>query len=106
MKHYNKYNIKETDHFDAFDFPRVQEELEGIIAASKKNSSARKGEIIVSYLRDHSLKKDWIDNDTELTGLLKGGYFATSHIEALFECSRGNKSFLKTFEDYMRLQLA
>jgi len=98
---YSKYNIKETDTFNAYDFPKVQGEIDDIIKASRKVKSGIKGEIILSYLKDHSLKKEWMDESPELTTLLTDNHFTTAHIEALFESCRQNKPFLKGFEDYV-----
>src|SRR5690242_4168486 len=98
---YSKYKIKETDTFNAYDFPKVQGEIDDMIKASRKMNCGSKGEIILSYVKDHALKKEWMDNSPELTTLLTNNQFSTFHIEALFESCRQNKSFLKSFEEYL-----
>ena len=98
---YSKYKIKETDTFNAYDFPKVQGEIDDIIKAFSKVNSGSKGEIILSYVKGHTLKKEWMDDSPELTTLLTDNQFSTSHIEALFESCRQNKSFLKSFEEYV-----
>ena len=106
MNRYNKYNIKETDRFDSNDFPKVQLELEDMLKATEGIASTNKDQIIITYLRDHSLEKGSEEINPELTRLLTGGLFVTTHIEALFESSRANKHFQRGFEEYIRESLA
>jgi hypothetical protein len=106
MNRYNKYNIKEKDRFDANDFPKVQVELDDILKATEGVPAINKEEIIISYLKDHSFKQEWVDSQPELTRLLSHGHFVTSHIESLFESGRTNKYFVQGFEDYIRETLA
>ncbi len=106
MNRYNKYNIRETDRFDSNDFPKVQVELEDMLKATEGVSSTNKDQIIITYLRDHSLEKGSEEINPELTRLLTGGHFVTTHIEALFESSQANKAFQRGFEDYIREALS
>ncbi len=106
MNRYNKYNIKEKDRFDINDFPKVQVELEDMLKATEGIPATNKEKIIINYLRDHSLEKEWMDSNPELIQLLKSGQFIPTHIEALFESCRANKHFLRGFEDYIRENLA
>jgi len=101
MTRYNKYNIKETDSFVATDFPKMQEEVDDIIKSLKETASSNKGEIILSYLKDHSLRKKWAEDNIELTSILVDTRLSTSHIEGLFDSCRQNKPFLKNYEDYI-----
>ena len=106
MIQYKKYNIKDTDSFEASDFPKVQGELEDIIKVSQGSSSEMKGENILTYLKERSIKSEWVEGNHELTALLTGKGFTTSHIEGLFESCQQNKSFLKSYEDYIKQELA
>lgn len=102
---YKKYRIKETDSFEEFDFPKVQEELDVIQEASKNSSCHNKAEVILSYLKGDPLKKEWIDEDPGLTSLLTSDHFTTAHIEALLDSCQENRSFLKGFEDHIKQKL-
>ena len=106
MNRYNKYNIKETDRFDSNDFPKVQVELEDMLKATEGITSTNKDEIIITYLKDHSVENGSGENNTELAQLLNDGHIVTTHIEALFESSHANKHFKRGFEDYIRESLA
>ena len=106
MNRYNKYNIKETDRFDSNDFPKVQVELEDMLKATEGISSTNKDQIIITYLKDHSLEKGSEEINSELAKMLTDGSLVTTHIEALFESSRANKHFQRGFEDYIRESLA
>ena len=106
MNRYNKYNIKDTDRFDPYDFPKVQLELDDLVKATSGISVSNKGEIIVSYLKDHSIGKESLSSNPELSKVLTGGQLITSHVESLFESSRRNKVFLEGYEDFIRKTLA
>lgn len=105
MIHYHQYHIKATDHFTASDFPKVQAELDTIVKDPRGHAPGMKGEIILSYVKDHSLKKEWLEIHPELTTLLTGRHFTTVNLEALLESSRQNKPFRESLEAYIRQEI-
>lgn len=64
-----------------------------------------KVEIIISYLKDHSLNADWIEANPAFARTITCGFFKTSHLESLLESCRNNKVFLKDVEDHIRKEL-
>jgi hypothetical protein len=106
MNRYHRYHIKETDRFDANDFPKVQVELDDILKAAENIPAKNKEEIVMAYLKDHALEKEVTDSSPELSRLLTGGTLVTTHIEALFESCQANKPFLRGYEEYIREILA
>ena len=103
---YNKYNIKDTDTFISAQFPRVEQEINDIRLATAGNPSQWKAELILSYLKQHALKKEWAEENPELTTLMSGGRFTISHIEALFWSCRHNVKFQAGYEDFIKKELA
>jgi hypothetical protein len=106
MNRYKKYHIKNTDRFNPYDFPKVQDELTGMINATQLIPAMNKEKIIISYLKDHSIENDLVSHHPELVSLLTGKQFSTSDIESLFDSCRHNQHFLSGFEDFIRHSLA
>ena len=104
-KKYNTYHIKETDRFDANYFTKIQWELDDIQKAMEAIPAPHKAELFISFLKDHTLEKDEKRNPA-LTELLSSGSLVTTQLEALYNSSRANKTFLREFEDHIRETLA
>lgn len=102
MNGYNTYNIKDADRFNPFNFPEVSEELEKLFAAAYLFTTPEKENIIISYLRDHSLHSHWLREHKELCDLVTHDQSPTGHIEALFDACKDNRQFLHSFEEYIR----
>jgi hypothetical protein len=99
------YHVGNNEQFSSANFPNVALELTALNEGISHIPIYFKGEILISYLKDHSLKTDWIDANPALAKLVTSGFLKTSHIEALFESCRRNKPFLSDFEAYMNKQL-
>lgn len=99
---YYNYHIKEADRFFPADFPSVTAELMLIRSGTRYAASDFKEDIIISFLKNHSFQRKWIDKNTYLTRLLNDGSFITTHLELLFNCSRNNKLFTSDLENYIR----
>ncbi len=102
MFQYKKYLISKTDNFEPTNFPNVVNELNILKKNLTTTELAFKEEILLSYLRKQSLDSEWIMANPELSTLVTSGVFATTHLEALFECSENNKEFQKQYERYLR----
>ncbi len=61
-----------------------------------------KADIIISYLKNHCIKNDWIKANPELVALLLSGRFVTTYIEALFDFCRMKPAYSKGFESYIK----
>jgi hypothetical protein len=96
------YPIKEGDHFISLNYPAVDEELSAIKRGIDHLHSIVKGEIIVSYFKDHCLKREWIENYPELIKLITSSHFKATHLESIFESCRDNNMFLLDLEDHIR----
>jgi len=97
--------VKESEIFQPVNFPLMVSELAAI-----KNGLALvpvyfKADIIISYLKNHSIKSDWIAFNPNLTKLITSGTFITTHIEAIFVKYGKYKIFLGDFESYIRMQI-
>ena len=106
MNMFIQYSIKETDIFDQQLYPRVITEINGLQDRLQKIQSLQKTAIIISLLKEHSLRTDWLDSNTKLAGLLTSGELPTLHLESLFNASKDNQNFTEGLEDYLKTKLA
>lgn len=106
MFQYKKYLISKTDSFEPTQFPNVVSELNTLKKNLTSSGIAYKEEILISYFKKRSLEADWIMANPDLSSLVSSGVFSTTHLEALFECSEGNKEFQKQYERFLRNSLA
>jgi hypothetical protein len=102
MFQYRRYNIRNTDQFRPDDFPKIMDELSEINNGIAGLPGVHKGDIIVSFLKDQSIKTDWLNANPALAGLITSRHFETTHLESLFESCRINNQFTEEMEVYIR----
>ena len=102
---YNQLQINKDDSFQFKLYPDVVDELEEITRNTLRMSGHFKSEIIISYLKDHSLDMHWIAKNPKLAKYITSRSVSTSHLESLFESCRDNDTFLKGFEAFVRKKL-
>jgi hypothetical protein len=93
--------IKDTEKFNPANYPRAIDELSVLNQGILHIAIYFKVEIIISFLRDHSLKIGWVEANPALARMITSDFFKTSQLESLFESCRNNKAFLKDFEDHI-----
>ncbi len=102
---YNLHTANQNTSFQHEFYPNVVSELEEIKRNTLRMSHHFKSEIIISYLKDRSLDMHWIAKNPKLTKYITSRSVSTSHLESLFESCRGNSSFLKELESFVRTTL-
>jgi|HubBroStandDraft_6_1064221.scaffolds.fasta_scaffold3030689_1 hypothetical protein len=102
MINYKYYRIKDSDIFNEWDYPNVVNELELLKNGISQLSTIKKEDIVISYLKDHSIDDQLIADNPALTELISSGSIPISHLERLFESCRTNKRFTDDFEAYIR----
>jgi hypothetical protein len=100
------YNIKCSDTFNRYEYPLVEEELTLIRRGTGHLHAMSKGEIIISYYKDHCLKVQWLKDHPELIRMITSRHFAATNLESLFDSSRGNKGFLDNFQDHIKISFS
>src|SRR5689334_724887 len=99
---YKSYLIGLTDQFDPASYTTVNDEI-GIINKKTEGIPTHfKAEIIISFLKNHSLQANWIDANPELAELASTQVFFTGSIEALFDSCRNNPVFTQDLEAYLK----
>jgi len=96
-----KYLVGASEKFKSENYPLVNVEVTSINEKTLNSPLFYKDEIIISFLKDHSLHYDWINANPELTELVTSGEIFTGSIESLFEASRNNLDFRNDFEQYL-----
>ena len=96
------FNIGDLQKFNPNDYPKVVLEITQMLEKIHHIPVYFKRDIIISFLKDHSLKKDWIAANPALTQMFTSGVFVTGNIESLFESCRWNKAFRNDFEAYIK----
>jgi hypothetical protein len=97
--------IREGDVFDEYYYPNMMNELVALKEAIAHLPSSSRAEIIISYLRGHSINNSFIDDNPKLVAVITSNMHPTHHIEGLFESCKQNKTFLKSYEEYLRASL-
>jgi len=102
MKQYNKYLVRATDQFDPENFLSVVDEIQLINEGTVSLPPFFKVEILISFLKDHSLENDWTKANPELTDLVTSGSLLKGNIKSLFESCRSNPAFRQDLETYLQ----
>lgn len=93
------------DLFNPEKTPEMVKELSALNEGTAHTPIYFKAEIIISYLKNHSLKNEWITANPKLTDMMINGFFKTIHIESLFEYCRMNQPFRRSYEKYIQQQV-
>jgi hypothetical protein len=97
----NSTIIKDYEKFSPVNHPKAFHELSVLNQGISHLPIYFKVEIIISYLKDHSLKTNWVEANPALSRMVTSGFFKTSHLESLFESCRNNKVFQNDVEEYI-----
>lgn len=93
------------DIFNPETMPEMVKELSAIKEGTAHMPVYFKAEIIISYLKNHSIKNEWITANPKLANFMIDGLFKTKHIESLFEFCRMNQPFRHAYENYIQQRL-
>jgi hypothetical protein len=102
MKQYNKYLVRSTDQFDPVNFSSVTDEIQIINEETANLPPLFKVEILMSFLKDHSVENYFSRANPELTDLVTSGSLLKGNIESLFESCRSNPAFRQGLETYLK----
>jgi hypothetical protein len=106
MSIFTQYAIKETDNFNEVRYPLVAREIDGLQVGLRDITSVHKTGIVISLLKDHCIKTEWLDSNKQLASMLTSGSLQTSQLESLFDSCKQNRKFLSELETYIAIKLA
>jgi len=90
------------DVFSADKYPEMAKELKMLKEAARQMPVYFKAEIVISYLKTHAIKSEWLRANPELSAFIRNYSFKTTHIESLFEFYRLSQVTLNNYEKYIR----
>lgn len=105
MPIFNTYHVHRADKFHSKDYPEIEIELTAITQAIRFMPGYGKVNATVSFLKNQSVKSEWVKANPVLMKMIRSGTFKVSHIECMFESCRDNPVFLKDFEKYIHTVL-
>ncbi|MEJ1241962.1 hypothetical protein WBG78_27700 [Chryseolinea sp. T2] len=97
---------KESNYFSALEHPEAFGEIKVMAHQVAEIPGDYKPEMLISFLRDHSLKTEWLDGNELLVRLITSGSMKTYQTERLFQQRRANKLFIADLETCIRGQLS
>lgn len=101
----NYINIGETTEFNSGDYPKMVAELAQVVHDLHQTPIYFKKEIFLSFVRDHSIKTEWIAANPALVQMITTGGLVTAQIEEMFEACRWNKPFRLGLERFVKERL-
>ncbi|HEY3405381.1 MAG TPA: hypothetical protein VGK59_18475 [Ohtaekwangia sp.] len=102
---FTPYVIKNEDTFDEHRYPDVAGEIDGLRESLREISSYRKTLIVISLLKDHSIRAEWLEDNKLLVALINSGSLSTTHLESLFSACKHNVKFLSGLESCITRRL-
>lgn len=105
MFKYHKYLIKSSDHFEASNFPGVDENLNLIVSELKDKPQNFQIEMLLSFLKGHSINTEYVNSNPQLAALISSKILSFKNLEALFESSQNNPVFRQELELYVKAWL-
>ena len=102
----NKLNTnKNVDYFTRPNYPNVFAEINVMTRQITEIAGGYKREILISFLKNHSIKVAWLTENDEFVNLITSGALKIQYTERLFEAKRTNKEFLVDLEGYIETEL-
>ena len=95
----------DEDIFSADTSPEMKQELLALNMQINSLPVYFRAEIVISYLKNHCIKNEWIKANPELVGFLLSGNFTSGHTEALFNFCRLKPGYRLGYENYIKKTL-
>jgi hypothetical protein len=102
----NESDIQEHGQFDEKHYPGVVSEIAGLHRALIKTRNLYKTEIVISFLKSHSLKGEWLKGNGEAARLMSSRTVSIGKLESIFVSCKDNPRFSDALESYIRLEFA
>ena len=99
---YKKYLIKDSDDFQASQFPQIIEDLEEITRATDGVSAADSADMLLSVCKGQGMKPEWAKAHPGFAEKINTQSLPTKNLEALFDSCSKNPGFEQQLETYIR----
>jgi hypothetical protein len=102
MFKYPRYLIHNDDHFNIQQFPSLNDKISDAVVVLSGVSEEYRGEMLVSFLKSHSISSEWSANNPEFAGIISSEALPFKDLEDLFESGRNNTAFTGELEAYLK----
>ena len=102
MPGFEKFVISETQQFVPSQFSELEPSLQQVLALLSKEPSVPKTEMLLSFVKDHSINAELVKQHPKMAKLISSGTVPLRVMEDLFESSGKNPLFRKELEEYIR----
>jgi hypothetical protein len=99
---FQRFLIRDTDQFVPTEYPQLKESLQQVNAQLANWSSDPKTEMLISFVKFHSIRSQQVKDHPELATLISSQSLPLHAMEELFESAKKNSLFSKQLEDYIR----
>lgn len=99
---YLEYYIQDSETFDIDNYPQILMDIRQIKKETSAISSLFKGELLVSFTKDHSLKAAFTAENPAFAKAITSGTLPLGNIEFLFKASLHNPVFKQQLQDYLK----
>ena len=102
----NDLSIGNDERFSDVRFPAAAKEVGDLHYTLAETRNLYKTEIVISFLRYHSVKSEWLKGNSKVVEMLRSSSTAIANLEALFSSSRNNPRFTADLEAYIRFRFS
>lgn len=99
---FQKFLIRNASQFIPSDFPQLEKSLREVVAQLAGKWEGPKAEMILSFVKDHSLPSQEVEDYPELAKMISTGSLPLHVMESLFESSRQHPLFRRQLEHYIK----
>ncbi len=102
---YKEYLIKNSDDFQADQFPQITEDLEEITRTMAGVAAVDYADMLLSVCKGHGMKAEWENAHPGFAEKISTQSLPVKNLEALFDSCNKNPGFERQFEAYIRMSL-
>ena len=99
---FQRFVIRNASQFNPSDYPQLEESLKEVVSQLAARWEGPKAEMILSFVKDHSLGSQDVEDYPELAKLISTGSLPLNVMESLFESCRRHPLFNKQLEHYIK----
>lgn len=97
----NKLPLGDNDHFLPSEYPELNASIQ-LLARQLENEPTIKGDMLLSFVKDHCIASTQVKDFPRLAGLISTGPLPLKEMENLFAAGKKNPVFNQELEEYIR----
>ena len=105
IQRYKRFLIRNDYHFDEFNYPQLQENIESIKESISHLPADFRNEMILSFVKNQSIKEEWKKTNPTLAEKISSGSLPTECLQDLFDACSDNEMFRRELESYISKML-